>query len=207
MFSKSYLVAGLFLAASSLALASTSIGTASARGDMRIDGYAVNGNATLFDGTAVQTAQSTATLRLQKGTQIRLGTDSQGTLFHDHMILQQGKTELSTSEKYQVDASTFHVTAMDANTRGVVTITDLGTIQVAALAGSFKVTDQSGQVLATVNHGTSQTFSSGAGAGSQDQIGTNAGLKGATIVLIGGVAGIALVETGIYHSTKSTASR
>ena len=36
-----------------------SIGTASARGDMRVDSYVVKGNATLFDGTVVETGQAT----------------------------------------------------------------------------------------------------------------------------------------------------
>ena len=44
------------------------IGTASARGDMRVDSYMVKGNATLFDGSVVETGQATADLRLNKGT-------------------------------------------------------------------------------------------------------------------------------------------
>ena len=37
------------------AAGTTAIGTVSARGDMRVDGYRVNGDATLFDGTVVET--------------------------------------------------------------------------------------------------------------------------------------------------------
>ncbi|HWG20369.1 MAG TPA: hypothetical protein VG225_07540 [Terracidiphilus sp.] len=209
MFSKTYLAAGFFLAASSLAVASTAIGTASTRGDIRVDGYAVSGNATLFDGTAVETSQATATLRLDKGTQIKLGTGTLGTLYRDHMILQHGKSELASSNSYQLQASGFHVTASEPNSRGVVTVNELGAIQVAAISGSFQVTNGNGLVLAKVVPGTAQSFSSGA-AGGGDQggnIGSDAGLKGATIVVLGGVAGIFLIEEGIYHANKSPASR
>ena len=62
------------------------IGTASARGDMRVDQYKVNGNATLFDGSVVETDQATADLRLDKGVDITMSTGSRATLYHDHIV-------------------------------------------------------------------------------------------------------------------------
>ena len=72
-----------------------SIGTASVRGDMRVDSYTVNGNATLFDGSVVETGQATADLRLNKGTEITLATSSRGTLYSNRLVLQQGEGELT----------------------------------------------------------------------------------------------------------------
>ena len=43
------------------------IGTASARGDMRVDNYTVKGGATLFDGSVVETGQASADLHLGAG--------------------------------------------------------------------------------------------------------------------------------------------
>jgi hypothetical protein len=44
---------------SNAAAGTVSIGTASARGDMRVDSYMVKGNATLFDGSVVETGEAT----------------------------------------------------------------------------------------------------------------------------------------------------
>ncbi len=81
------------------------IGTASARGDMRVDQYKVNGNATLFDGSVVETDQATADLRLDKGVDITMSTGSRATLYHDHIVLQKGASEFTNSSQFQVDAN------------------------------------------------------------------------------------------------------
>jgi hypothetical protein len=157
MLSKTYL-AGVFLAASSVAFASTAIGTASTRGGIRVDGYAINGNATLFEGSTVETSQTTATLRLQKGTQIKLGTDSEGMLFSDHLNLVQGNGEVSAAGSFEVDASGFHVISKEPNTRGVVAVSGAGKIAVSAAAGEFEVTDDAGNALGNVVTGKAMSF-------------------------------------------------
>ena len=53
-----------------------SIGTASARGDMRVDSYTVKGGATLFDGSVVETGQASADLHLCEGTEITMASSS-----------------------------------------------------------------------------------------------------------------------------------
>lgn len=163
MHSRTYLAAGLLIAYSTFAAASTAIGTASARGNIRVDGYAISGNATLFDGTAVQTNQASATLRLEKGTEIKLATQSMGTLYRDHMVLQQGATEVSTSNSFSLSASGFHVVPASGSAHGVVEISGLGTIQVAAMAGDFQVTNARGLVLAKVHPGKAMSFALQAG--------------------------------------------
>src|SRR5215469_6261939 len=147
MFSRIYLAAGLLAACSTVAVASTAIGTASAHGSMLVDGYAITGNATLFDGTAVQTANNIATLRLNKGTEVRLGSDSFGMLYHDHMILKQGKTEVTTSEAFRLEASGFQVVPMENNAKVLVAVTGLGKMQVSSVAGAFKVMNARGNVV------------------------------------------------------------
>ena len=77
--------------------ATGSIGTVSARGDLRVDGYTVWGNGTLFNGTAVETGQATATLRLDNGTEIKLAINSHGVVYRDHLVLLQGRSQLKTS--------------------------------------------------------------------------------------------------------------
>src|ERR1035438_10163191 len=88
-------VVAVLLCMFSYAVAGTvSIGTASARGDMRVDSYSVKGNATLFEGSVVETGQATADLRLNKGTEITMSTGSRGTLYSDRLVLRPGEGEL-----------------------------------------------------------------------------------------------------------------
>src|ERR1035438_2849300 len=102
------------------AAGTVSIGTASARGDMRVDSYTVKGNATLFDGSVVETGQATADLRLNKGTEITMSTGSRGTLYRDHLVLQRGESELAANSSFQLEANGFRVTPSEPNSRGVV---------------------------------------------------------------------------------------
>jgi hypothetical protein len=144
----------------SYAAASTvSIGTASARGEMRVDNYLVKGNATLFNGSIVETNQATVDLRLNKGTEIRIGTSSRGTLFSDHLVLQRGESELNGSSGFQIEANGLHVSPSEPNSRGVVSMKSGSTIEVSALTGSFGIKNAQGVLVASVRPGQSMAFS------------------------------------------------
>jgi hypothetical protein len=159
-------VVAILLSMSSFAAAGTvSIGTASARGDMRVDSYVVKGNATLFDGSVVETGQATADLRLDKGTQITMATSSRGTLYRDRLVLQQGETELAASSSFQLEADGLHVTPNQPSSRGVVSLKAGNTVEVAALSGSFGVTDDHGVLLAHVPSGHVAFFAMQEGEG------------------------------------------
>jgi hypothetical protein len=136
----------------------TSIGTASVRGDMRVDGYAVKGDATLFDGTVVETGQASAVLRLDKGVEIKLATGSRGTLHRDRLVLQQGSSAWTGSSSFQLEANGLQVTPSEPNSRGVVSMSDANTVEVAALTGGFRVTNNRGLLLASVHPGDALSF-------------------------------------------------
>jgi len=173
----------LLLCTLSYAAASTvAIGTASARGDMRVDRYTVNGNATLFDGSVVETGQATADLRLDKGVQITMSTKSRGTLYHDHLVLEQGASELTSSGSFQVSANNLRVAPIGTDSRAVVTLTQGKAVEVSALKGSIGVTSDQGVLLARVLPGQPMMFApaAGVGAGSpQAFVGTGVLSKGA----------------------------
>ena len=139
------------------------IGTASARGDMRVDSYMVKGNATLFDGSVVETGEATADLRLNKGTKIMLATSSRGTLYSDRLVLQQGESELTANSSFQLQANGVRVTPSEPNSHGVVSMTSGNTVEVAALTGSFGITNDQGVLLASVRPGLPLSFAMQAG--------------------------------------------
>ena len=152
-------VAAMLLCMLSYAAAGTvSIGTASARGDMRVDSYLVNGNATLFDGSVVETGQASVDLRLGKGTEITMSTASRGTVYNDRLVLQRGQSELTASSSFQLEANGLRVTPNEPNSRGVVSLMTGNTVEVASLNGSFGVTNDQGVLLANVRPGRMVSF-------------------------------------------------
>lgn len=166
MFRKLQLIAVLACMLSYAAAGTVSIGTASARGDLRVDSYTVKGNATLFDGSVVETGQASADLRLNKGTEITMANGSRGTLYADRLVLQKGESELSASSPFQLEASGLHVTPNQPNSRAVVSVRSENTIEVASLNGSFGVTNSNGALLANVLPGRSISFAMQAGGDS-----------------------------------------
>jgi hypothetical protein len=164
MFKKLQVIATLLCFLSYADAASLSIGTASARGDIRVDNYSVKGNATIFDGSVVETSQASAEVRLNKGVEIRMSTASRGTLFKDHIVLQKGQTELTSSVPYQLQAIGLHVVSGSQHSRGVVSVKPGNAIEVAALDGSFGVSNDRGIMLANILPGQSFSFAMQAGA-------------------------------------------
>jgi hypothetical protein len=158
MFKKLQAVAVLVCMLSYSAAATVSIGTASARGDMRVDSYMVNGNATLFNGSVVETDQASADLRLQEGVQITMATSSRATVYRNRMVLQQGGSELTASSPFQLETSALRVTPNDPNSHFVVLVKPGNTVEVDALKGTVGVASDHGVLLASVHPGRAFSF-------------------------------------------------
>jgi hypothetical protein len=158
MVAKLTAVAMIFCMMSPAGAGTPVIGTVSVRGDMRVDGYNVKGDATLFDGSVVETRQDSALLRLDKGVEIKLSTDSRGVLHRSGMVLQQGKSEWVPAGSFSLEANGLQVTSNEPNSRGVISVGGPKTVEVAALTGGFSVTNDHGALLARVRPGHSLSF-------------------------------------------------
>ena len=70
------------------------IGTVEAKGAFRVDNATVRGNATLFEGASIETAEpaavpssgaaATVSMELNNGARVSLGAGSKGRFFGDH---------------------------------------------------------------------------------------------------------------------------
>lgn len=159
------IVVAIAILSSSFALASSpAIGTVSTRGEVRVGGYAVRGTATLFDNTAVETSTFAATLRLDKGTEIKLGTGSSGTLYRDRLVLTRGETQLASTTPFQLEANGLRISSNAPNTTGVVLFGAQKNVEVGALQGELRVMDSHGVLLAKVDPGAALSFPDGARA-------------------------------------------
>jgi hypothetical protein len=136
----------------------TSLGTASARGDMRVDGYKVNGDATLFDGTVIETGNASATLRLEKSVEIQLSNSARGTLYRDRLVLQQGSSEWTGSGSFPLEVNGLMVSPVGTTSHGYVSLTTANRVEVAAVTGELRVTNGNGLLLAGVRPGHSVSF-------------------------------------------------
>jgi hypothetical protein len=133
---------------------STSIGTVNARGDVRVDGYTLQSNGTIFDGTAVETQQFPATVRLNNGTEIKLATNSRGVVYHDHLVLLQGESQLkASSAPYSLDAKGLHVAPSGSANVGLVSLNTDHAVDIAAVSGEFRVTDGNGAAIGRLSTG------------------------------------------------------
>lgn len=158
MFRKLQAVLALLCMSSFVMAGTTVLGTASARGDMRVDGYRVQGDATVFDGSVVQTMEASAALRVAQGVEITLSKSSRGAVYRDHFVLQRGVTEISAPGSFPLEANGLHVTANKPHSVGVVALTPNNAVEVAAVSGGFDVRDSQGDLLSNVLPGRALSF-------------------------------------------------
>jgi len=136
-----------------------SIGTVSVRGNVRVDGYTVSSNGTIFDGTIIETSQSTAILRLNNGNEISLARNSQGVVHGDRMELLRGSGQLKTSAApFQVEAMGLRITSGGIDATGIVSMSSADTIDVASLSGELRVMDENGLSLARISSAAAMSF-------------------------------------------------
>ena len=194
----------IFLSSYAYAAGGTgSIGTVSARGDVRVDGYTVSSNGTVFDGSIIETSQFTATLRLNNGDEISLDRNSQGVMHRDRMELLRGRGQLkATAAPFLVEAEGLRIASYGTDATGIVSVSPVNTIDVAALSGEFRVMDGDGFSLGRVSSAGAMSFPVPKAAASQGSA-QNGSSYSTTVVGIvsakGGHYYIELADDSIYE--------
>lgn len=138
--------------------AGPAIGVVVTKGSFRIDNSTVWGNGTLFDGTTIETGMAPSDLQLNCGARVALAAGSRGTVYRDRMVLERGEGRLADGAAYRVEARSLRVlpAAPEANAR--VVLTAANRVQVAALAGAVRVTNDAGIPVANIAAGTALEF-------------------------------------------------
>lgn len=150
------LLLAVALSASPAFSANPSIGVATAIGSYSIDSASVTGNVDVFDGTQLRTTISPSDVHLTSGTDVRLATRSEGTLFSDHMELRDGALRVSKFDGYPVQVRQLQVEADTPGASAIVRVKGR-TVEIASLGGTVKVTD-GGAMLTRVLAGTKMAF-------------------------------------------------
>ncbi len=134
--------------------AASSIGMAVANGSFQLDKSKVYGNATLFDGSLIETSAVSSDLVLKNGARLRLGMESQALVHPDRLVLEKGQTEIGAASGYSIEALGLRAAPDSPQSRLVVSYSGPGRIQIAALAGSARVSGANGLLVANVPAGT-----------------------------------------------------
>ena len=149
--------------------ASSVIGIATARGGMRMDQAAVNGNGTLFEGTTVETGRTASDLKLNNGVNVQLLSSSKGTVYADRVVLQRGSGQITGAATnpsgYLMEARSLRVVPVAAGGAATVQLTAANKVQVTAFGGNFRVTNARGVTIAALAAGRALEFELPAEAG------------------------------------------
>lgn len=134
------------------------IGTVTARGAFRLDNSAVTGNATLFEGSTLETAAASSAVEMVSGARLSLASASKGRLFGDRMILEKGIGQLDKAENFRLEARGLTIQPETEKSSARVALGAGARIQVAALNGSFRVLNSLGVLVADIGAGRAVEF-------------------------------------------------
>jgi hypothetical protein len=141
----------------SLSAGPTSIGLISASGPLTVDRSPIWGNATLFEGTSVATADASGDLALRNGVRIQLAAQSQAVIGESRTVLEKGSSQISAGQDYEVQALGLRIRG-DAGARMRVALHASNVVEVTALLGKANVRDSGGLLLAAVPPGRAVAF-------------------------------------------------
>jgi hypothetical protein len=141
-----------------LTAAPPSIGVVRSNGEFEVDGSAVRGNATVFEGSTVQTTATRSKIQLSDGAEILLAPGSRVQLYRDRTVLQQGAQQVNKSQKHQVEVASLRISTLDNRTVADIVEKDSSHVSVAAHEGSVDVRNGTGVLVATVRPGLALAF-------------------------------------------------
>jgi hypothetical protein len=154
------------------------IGTVVAQGAFRIDNASVTGNATLFEGATVETKSAASRMNLFSGAKILLETESKAKFYGDHMVLEKGEVRLEKAQSFRFEARGLTIQPETGDASARVVLGGGARVEVAALAGSFRVLNARGLLVANIGSGRSLVL--------EPQAGNAPSIVTGTLRLVGG---------------------
>lgn len=134
---------------------SASIGMITSGGAMSLNRSEVWGNATLFDGSAIETRKASGDAALTSGVRIQFAAESKATVWKSKTSLDQGTAQLAARTPYEIDAGGIKVKAESGSRLMLKTG---ARVEVTAMAGMAQVRDRDGTLLASIAPGRTLSF-------------------------------------------------
>lgn len=154
------ILAGLFLCAAFSVSAAESpdanpIGFVRTAGDVTLDGSQMRANATVFNGSVIETSIWPSHVVLQDGIRVDLGRNSRTRVFREHVVLEKGITQVAGNLRFALIANSLYVASSQPFR---VTVLDSKRVDVTAIDGSTEVKNAEGNLIASVNAGSTLDF-------------------------------------------------
>jgi hypothetical protein len=205
--------------------ATPAIGVAFSNGTLLINNASTVGNASVFDGSTVETNGTASRLHLKTGADVQMSAESRGKVFSNRMVLEKGVMELKTAGKYGIEARSLQITGTDASAMAKVSIHGT-TVQVASLAGHVQVASATGIVVANIAPGMAFDFTpqdqgatapdanangkkkagAGAGAAGAGAAGAGAGISSGAVAVAAVIAVAAVATTTGVLASQGTSN-
>ena len=196
MLFKIIIVVSLTIALGGIVPAATSaLGVATANGNFWLDHSQVAGNATVFDGSLIETGKDVSDVSLAGGLKVRLGAESRGQVFARRLALQQGAGQVSGS-KYLVEARGLRVLPVSSGATVRVALGPKNLVEVAAVTGSFHVETAAGVRVANMSAGAALSFTEQAGAAPPTVLCGDVGRVDGRLLLTDKVSGVTVELVG-----------
>jgi hypothetical protein len=141
-----------------LTAAPPTIGVVRSSGEFQVDGSTVRGNATVFEGSTVQTTGTRSKIRFSDGAEIVLAPGSRVQLYRDRTVLQQGAQQVNNSQKHPTEVASLRISPVNSGTVAEIVTQDSSHVRVATLEGSVDVWNSAGVLVANVRPGMALAF-------------------------------------------------
>jgi hypothetical protein len=142
------------------------IGIVTASGHFTLDRSQVWGNATVFEGSVVETGSASSEVALRNGAKLQLAKDSRARILSDRVVIEKGIGQVSAPESFEVNAANLRI-----HSTGRLRVNMGQTVEIASLLGSARVSSASGMLLAAIPAGRAMSFSPQASNGTVTRTG------------------------------------
>jgi len=113
------------------------------------------GNATLFDGSSIETRNASGDAALNDGVRIQFGAQARATVWRNRTALEQGVAQVTARAPYEIDSGGIKVKAGSGSRMMLKAGTQ---VEVTALIGIAQVRDHDGTLLASIAPGRTLSF-------------------------------------------------
>jgi hypothetical protein len=143
--------------------AASSIGFVKSTGEFRVDGAAVRGNGTVFEGNVVETAGARSVIQLADA-EITLAPESRARIYRDRTVLEKGSGFVKDGARHVIEAATLRIVPSLRDSVVQIEITSPSYVTVATRGGPAEVRNSSGVLTASLLPGMALAFNPQAGA-------------------------------------------
>jgi hypothetical protein len=141
----------------SVAASPSSIGFLVTGGQVRVDGAAVRGNSTLFQGNVVRAGDATSDLMFPGGSNLLLQPGSTVTVFREYGVLEHGAAVQRGHQALHADG--LRVYSLSPEGAVLVDVQDKSHLKVTAQGGPAEVRNPAGLLVARLEPGKALNFS------------------------------------------------